>query len=124
MTISKNAKLIKKLRENATEENLCEANKLLLKRMESNPDEFHLNKGGKWADYLNMLYMRLQENDNKVLVMLSTEECSFMWDKYTEVAKANLHKTFMQRILRDQQSEDDQAKAVAFSTTGRFAPRP
>lgn len=122
MTIAKNTKLIKKLRENATEESLCEANKLLLKRMESNPEEFHLNKGGKWADYLNMLYMRLHEADDKMLVMLSTEECKFVWDKYTEVAKSNLHKNFMQRILRDQVVEDDQAKAVAFSTTGRFSP--
>lgn len=83
----------------SAEEKLCEANKLLLKRMESNPDEFHLNKGGRWADYLNMLHARV-DGDKNVLVMLETDECLFVWDKYKEVAKANLHKNFMARILR------------------------
>lgn len=81
------------------QERLCEANKLILKRMESNPDEFHLNKGGRWADYLSMLHARV-EGDKNVLVMLETDECLFIWDKYKEVAKANLHKNFMMRILR------------------------
>ena len=58
------------------EAKLCEANKLLLKRMESNPDEFHLNKGGRWADYLNMLHTRV-EGDKNVLVMLETDEWPF-----------------------------------------------
>lgn len=83
----------------SAEEKLCEANKLILKRMESNPDEFHLNKGGRWADYLNMLHTRV-EGDKNVLVMLETDECLFVWDKYKEVAKDNLHKNFMARILR------------------------
>ena len=81
------------------EAKLCEANKLILKRMESNPDEFHLNKGGRWADYLNMLHTRV-EGDKNVLVMLETDECLLVWDKYKEIAKDNLHKNFMARILR------------------------
>lgn len=86
------------------QETLCEANKLLLNRMQSNPDEFHLNKGGKWADYLNMLYSRVN-GDKNVLVMLPEEEISFVWEKYCEVAKDNLHKAFMKRILTTQEPE-------------------
>ena len=101
MTIAKNPRLIKKLEDKKfQEENLCEAHKLLVKRMESNPEEFHLTKGGKWADYLNMLHQRITEKDDKVLVMLDQAECDFVWEKYKDVAKANLHKNFMARILR------------------------
>ena len=106
MTISKNPKLLRKLNEREfVEKELCEANKLLLKRMQSNPDEFHLSKGGKWADYLNMLHSRLKERDDKILVMLPEEEVLFVWEKYCEVAKDNLHKAFMKRILAPHEPE-------------------
>lgn len=95
------AKAIAKMASEARIKNeLCEANKLLLNRMESHPEEFHLNKGGKWADYLNMLYARINGEKN-VLVMISQEECSYMWEQYCKVAKDNLHKTFMGRLFAD-----------------------
>lgn len=100
------------------QESLCEANKLLLSRMESNPDEFHLTKGGKWADYLNMLYNRVN-GDNNVLVMLTDAECEFMWNQYTIVAKANLHKNFMNRLFADKPDSD--GPITRFTTTGRFS---
>lgn len=117
--MTKPKRAVNRLPQTIDPEDLCEANKLLVKRMESNPDEFHLNKGGKWADYLNMVYARVIEGDERVLVMLPLVECQYVWGKYTEVAKSNLHKNFMQRILRDQQAEE---QPVAFSTTGRFSP--
>jgi hypothetical protein len=99
-TIAKNSKLVKKLEDRKfIAESLCEANKLLLKRMESNPDEFHLLKGGRWADYLNMLYTRLHDGDPRTLVMLSDDECEFVWEKFKEISKQNLHTNFMKRIL-------------------------
>lgn len=105
MTIAKKPKLLRKLKDREfIEENICEANKLLLKRMQSNPDEFHLNKGGRWADYLNLLHIRVGGDEN-TLVMLDTEECQFVWDKFKEVAKANLHKNFMARILRPTETD-------------------
>ena len=122
MTIANNPKLIKKLEEvKFVEENLCEANKLLIKRMKSNPDEFHLYKGGKWADYLNMIYSRLNGGDDKILVALSTEECQYIWDKYTETSKHNLHTEFMKRILDSGEPTEDTGK-VRFSTTSRYGP--
>ena len=99
------------------QESLCEANKLLLSRMESNPDEFHLNKGGKWADYLNMLYSRVS-GDKNVLVMLTDAECEFMWNQYTAVAKANLHRNFMNRLFADK--PDMEGPTTRFTTTARF----
>ena len=120
MTIAKNPKLVNKLKDRKyVEETLCEANKLILKRMESNPDEFHLNKGGRWADYLNMLHARIQ-GDANVLVMLETDECLFVWDKFKEVSKDNLHKNFMKRILVGQTEEETPQTTVKFSTQGRF----
>jgi hypothetical protein len=123
MTIVTNPKLRKKLEEKKfEEEHLCEANKLLLKRMQSNPDEFHLMKGGRWADYFNMIYTRLNEGDPRTLVMLSNDECAFMWDRFVEVSKGNLHKNFMQRLLNDEQMEDDGQAKLRFSTVGRYSP--
>ena len=106
MTISKNPKLRKKLDEfQYQQEKLCEANKLLVSRMISNPEEFHLSNGGKWADYLSMLHQRVS-GDINVLVMLDDAECEFMWGKYVETAKKNLHQNFMKRLLRDESDAD------------------
>ncbi len=119
-TIAKNPKLVKILEDRKfTEEKLCEANKLLLNRMQSNPDEFHLMKGGRWADYFNMLYTRLNEGDPRTLVMLSEDECKFMWEKFTEVSKQNLHTNFMKRILQVDQEDADGQKQL-FTTAARF----
>lgn len=100
---------MKRILDEMKEPELCEANKLLLKRMESNPDEFHLRKGGKWADYLNMLHSRIKEQDDNILVMLPEKEVLFVWEKYCEVAKNNLHKAFMQRILTPPSDEVEAA---------------
>lgn len=120
-TIARNPKLIKKLEEiKFREENLCEAHKLLVKRMESNPDEFYLQKGGKWADYLNLLHQRIKDADENILVMLDTAECEYVWNKYKEVAKNNLHRNFMKRILRaDEQEDTPEIPNIPFATRAR-----
>ncbi len=87
----------------------CDAVKLLIKRMESNPQEFHLRRGGKWADVLSLCRQRLfgSDDDKTHLVVLSDEEVQMVWSKFVEIGKGELHKEFMRRILRTDDEECD-----------------
>lgn len=77
----------------------CEAVKLLLTRMDSNPQEFNLSKGSKWGDVLQQTFQRRFSDSNHILVMLSDWECKMVWDKYLSVGKDMLHQEFIKRIL-------------------------
>lgn len=78
----------------------CEAVKLLLTRMESNPQEFSFNKGSKWVDILQQIYQRRESSGNKhILVMLNDTEITMLWEKYVEAGKTQLHQEFIRRIL-------------------------
>ena len=46
---------------------VCDAVKLLVTRMESNPDEFTLSKNSKWGDMMNMVRVRHIEHDSSRL---------------------------------------------------------
>lgn len=84
----------------------CEAVKLLLTRMDSNPREFSLSKNSKWGDVLQQVYQRSHSDSGHVLVMLSDWECKMVWDKYLSVGKDMLHQEFIRRILDvDKQKE-------------------
>lgn len=87
----------------------CDAVKLLIKRMESNPQEFHLRRGGKWADVLSLCRQRLfgSDDDKTHLVVLSEEEVQMVWSKFVEIGKGELHKEFMRRILRTDEEDED-----------------
>jgi hypothetical protein len=87
----------------------CAAVQLLIKRMDSNPQEFHLRRGGKWADVLNLCRQRLfgSDDDKTHLVVLSDEEVQMVWSKFVEIGKGELHKEFMRRILRTEDEECD-----------------
>lgn len=86
----------------------CDAVKLLIKRMDSNPQEFHLRRGGKWADVLSLCRQRLfgSDDDKTHLVVLSDEEVQMVWSKFVEIGKGELHKEFMRRILRTDEEEE------------------
>ena len=87
----------------------CEAVQLLIRRMDSNPQEFHLRRGGKWADVLSLCRQRLfgSDDDKTHLVVLSDEEVQMVWSKFVEIGKGELHKEFMRRILRAGDEECD-----------------
>ncbi len=79
----------------------CAAVQLLMKRMDSNPDEFHLKRGGKWADVLNLCRMRMTgTGDDKLhLIVLHDFEVEMVWKKFIETGRNELNKEFMRRIL-------------------------
>lgn len=85
----------------------CEAVKLLLTRMDSNPQEFSLSKGSKWGDVLQQVHQRrFSACPPNILEMLSDWECKMVWDKYLSVGKDMLHQEFIRRILDvDKQKE-------------------
>lgn len=77
----------------------CDAVKLLIARMESNPDEFTLTKNSRWGDMMNMVRTRHVEHDSSHLCILSDDEIKLIWDKFCEAGKISLHNEFMRRIL-------------------------
>jgi hypothetical protein len=87
----------------------CEAVKLLIKRMDSNPQEFHLKRGGMWSDVLSLCRQRMfgSEEDKQHLVVLSDAEVEMVWNKFVEIGKTQLHHEFMRRILRAGETEDE-----------------
>lgn len=87
----------------------CEAVQLLIKRMDSNPQEFHLRRGGMWADVLSLCRQRMfgTEDDKQHLVVLTDAEVQMVWNKFVEIGRGELHKEFMRRILRAGDEECD-----------------
>jgi hypothetical protein len=84
----------------------CEAVKLLLTRMDSNPQEFSLSKNSKWGDVLQQMYQRRFSDSAHILVMLADWECKMVWEKYISIGKDMLHQEFIKRILDvDKQKE-------------------
>jgi len=77
----------------------CEAVKLLLTRMDSNPQEFSLSKNSKWGDVLQQMYQRRFSDSTHILVMLADWECKMVWEKYISIGKDMLHQEFIKRIL-------------------------
>lgn len=90
----------------------CDAVQLLIKRMESNPQEFHLRRGGMWADVLSLCRQRMfgTEDDKQHLVVLTDAEVQMVWNKFVEIGRSELNKEFMRRILRagDEACDGDQ----------------
>ncbi len=86
----------------------CPAVLLLMKRMDSNPDEFHLKRGGKWADVLNLCRQRITgTGDDKLhLIVLQDFEINMIWNKFMETGRNELNKEFMRRILLSGEQED------------------
>ena len=86
----------------------CEAVDLILARMDSNPDEFNLNRGTKWADVLSLCRQRLTggKEYGGNLVVLGDHEISAIWYKFVDVGKKELHKEFMRRILIKEETGD------------------
>jgi len=89
----------KKIPDTPDTDNICDAVKLLVTRMESNPDEFTLTKNSKWGDMMNMVRVRHIEHDSSRLCVLSDDEVKLLWDKFCEAGKISLHTEFMRRIL-------------------------
>jgi hypothetical protein len=87
----------------------CDAVKLLIKRMDSNPQEFHLRRGGKWADVLSLCRQRMigTGDDRLHLVVLTDAEVQMVWEKFIEIGRSELHKEFMRRILRTEDEDED-----------------
>lgn len=76
---------------------LSEGVELMMKRMESNPEEFDAIMG-KWSDFMSALENRVH-HVNRSLSFLSDYECNTLWDKYCEVRKKRFHHDVMERIL-------------------------
>jgi hypothetical protein len=77
---------------------LCAGVELLLKRMESNPEEF-APYSGKWKDITNSIEQYGRGGTPADLTFLTEHERSTLWEKYCEARKKHLHHSVMERIL-------------------------
>ncbi len=77
---------------------LCAGVELLLKRMESNPEEFAPHSG-KWKDITNSIEQYGRGGAPSDLTFLTEHERSTLWEKYCEARKKHLHHSVMERIL-------------------------
>jgi len=80
---------------------IADAVDLLLKRMESNPEEFDSSSYSKWGDIIIPLQQRIN-GDKSFLPHLHDNECEILWEKYREVKRTEMHHKVMERILTNE----------------------
>lgn len=78
----------------------CDAVLLLIKRMESHPDEFKLNTSSDWHELFSVVKRRVVDKDKDALIILDDFECEMLWGKFKETGKRSLHSYVMNNILR------------------------
>ena len=79
---------------------MCEAVVLLLKRMESNPEEFYIGKDQphKWRN-IEANITRYASKDSHDLTYLEEHELEALWSRLKEIKKQQLHHDVMERLL-------------------------
>lgn len=81
---------------------VCEAVKLLMKRMESNVREFFIDgEKTRFGDFTHAVRLRIQdpEKHKDRLFILNDTEIQTFWDKFIVESKKELHREVMSRIL-------------------------
>lgn len=78
----------------------CEAVVLLIKRMDSHPEEFRLDMG-KWAGLLSTVKRRAVDKDANALIILDDFEADMLWSKFRAAGKVELLKYVAQKILEE-----------------------
>ena len=79
---------------------MCEAVVLLLKRMESNPEEFYIGRERphKWRN-IEANITRYASKDSHDLTYLEEHELEALWSRLKEIKKQQLHHDVMERLL-------------------------
>ena len=80
----------------------CEAVMLLIKRMESHPEEFRLDRG-KWAGLMAHVKKRVADKDADALIILDDFEVQMLWGKFRAAGKEQLLKFTLEKILIEEE---------------------
>lgn len=76
----------------------CEAVMLLLKRMQSHPEEFRLD-AGKWGHFLTVVKRRVVDKSVDTLIILEDFEAEMLWNGFKTAGKKQLLSFVMEKIL-------------------------
>lgn len=82
-----------------SDEKVSEGVALVLRRMETNPEEFSESptRGGKWAHIINVVEARI--NGHKLESWMSDYEVQILWETYCRVKQKEFHEGVMRKML-------------------------
>lgn len=82
-----------------SDEHISEGVALVLRRMETNPEEFSESptRGGKWAHIINVVEARI--NGHKLESWMSDYEVQILWETYCRVKQKEFHEGVMRKML-------------------------
>lgn len=82
-----------------SDEHISEGVALVLRRMETNPEEFSESptRGGKWAHIINVVEARI--NGHKLESWMSDYEVQILWETYCRVKQKEFHEGVMRKLL-------------------------
>jgi hypothetical protein len=82
-----------------SDEKVSEGVALLLRRMETNPEEFSESplRGGKWSHIINAVEARI--NGHQAESWMSDYEVQILWETYCRVKQDEFHGVVMRKML-------------------------
>ena len=102
---------------------LSEGVKLVLDRMESNPEEFEFEVGeGKWGNMIAVVHERMFSSKTVLSRPLSEPwlnkyEVEAIWQGYVKVQQSKFHRFVMKNILDDKENDEFAEAIKKFQTT-------
>jgi hypothetical protein len=82
-----------------SDEHISEGVALVLRRMETNPEEFSESptRGGKWSHIINVVEARI--TGHKLESWMSDYEVQILWETYCRVKQKEFHEGVMRKML-------------------------
>lgn len=86
-----------------SDEQISDGVALLLRRMETNPEEFSESptRGGKWSHIVNALEARI--NGHNAESWMSDYEVQILWETYCRVKQKEFHEGVMRKLLVEEE---------------------
>jgi hypothetical protein len=101
-----------------SDEKVSEGVALLLRRMETNPEEFSESplRGGKWSYIVNAIEARI--NGHQAQSWMSDYEVQILWETYCRVKQKEFHEGVMRKLLVEE------SMGIAIPDLSYFMTRP
>lgn len=98
-----------------SDEQISEGVALLLRRMETNPEEFSESptRGGKWSHIVNALEARI--NGHNAESWMSDYEVQILWETYCRVKQKEFHEGVMRKLLVEEEPTFSGVTSMYFS---------
>jgi hypothetical protein len=92
----------------------CAGVQILLKRMESNPDEF-MGEFGKWSSIVNAVFSRKLGGDAIAIRSLTNAEAEALYERLVKVYRPEFDEYVMKNVL------DEPEETLKYKATERYA---